>query len=282
VSSSEPVPTGPSPLSDAHLAAFDRDGFVAGIPALDPAEAEGFRRRLVAIEANEERRAAEAACRRGWRGTLDRWRHLGRRWWTARDWKPDDGGTHPLRDVILELASHPALTAIAAARLGPDLLARNADVFVREPWEKDGVWWHRDTRETRPGVERTVSVWVALTDVTRRGGPLWYLPGSHRQRLACESDCRSLTLPRDGLDRATRARAVPNVMPAGHVSMHDHRIVHMSTANRTRTRRVAVAIRYLADDVDPRAAEAAGGCLVRGEHRSERTSLVDAVAVHWA
>ncbi len=225
--------------------AFEADGFFLGLPVLTEAEAADAVASLHALE------QAEIA-RRGGR-------------WTERDHRPWEGTPHPLSDWAHQLAAHPRLVDAVSAILGPTVLVRNADVFVKDPAGDEDIAWHLDTRRTDPDVDGMLTAWLALTPGRRRTGAVEYARGSHRLDLSDGASTRhQLTLDRRAMASLDPASFVRPTTPAGHANLHHFRTAHRSGPNRDTVRRVAFVVRYMRPDVSPEVAESGSALAVRG------------------
>lgn len=246
----------PGSLPPEQIDAFWQNGFVTRIPALTPDEA---RERLEAFEAIE---AAEIA--------------RGGGAWTQRDYRPWEQDDHPLRAWLDSLARHPRVLDAVESILGPDLLLRNADVFLKEPGNPRGIGWHLDTARRGPEVDGLVTVWLGLTASTRENGGLLYAAGSHRIDIpGGPKDRFTLTLTREASATLDPSRTHVNEMEPGMCSIHHFGLVHASGPNRTANRRLGFVGRYMATSVDPAVAESGAATLVRGTDSHRRFALKD-------
>lgn len=215
---------------------FAADGFVAGVPVLTEAEADAHRAALDAIEAQE-------IARRG--GS-----------WPDRDHHPLHEADHPLAAWALALATTPTLIDAVGAILGPHLLIRNADVFVKAPRSDVDIAWHLDTRRTTPDVDGMLTAWIPLTPASAASGALEYARGTHRLDLSHGADTRhQLTLDRRAIAHLDPASIARPRGPAGHASFHHFRTAHRSGPNRTAARRVAFVVRFMTPAVSCDTAE---------------------------
>lgn len=241
-------------LSPDQLADFWREGFVSRVPVLTADEAREVYDAFEAIEASEVERGG---------GT-----------WAKRDYRPWEQDDHPLRSWLDALARHPRILDAVESILGPDLLLRNADVFLKEPGNPRGIGWHLDTAMRGPEVDQIVTVWLGLTPSTRENGGLLYAAGSHRLEIpGGPKDRFSLTLTKDAAATLDPARTHVNVMEAGMCSIHHFGLVHASGPNRTSARRLGFVGRYMATSIDPAVAESGSATLVRGTDRHRRFAL---------
>ncbi|MCB9683272.1 MAG: phytanoyl-CoA dioxygenase family protein [Alphaproteobacteria bacterium] len=240
-----PEADAPRPLSDAQRAAFHRDGFVRPLPILLPAEVDRFRRWLEQVEAEE-------SARRGGR-------------WTQRDFDPDAQVDHPLLAWARELAAHPRLLDAVGSVLGPDLLVRNIDVFVREPRTGEGVAWHRDAPAVGPSTDGMLTAWLGLNPATRDNGCLQFAVGSHRTVLDGERLTKdTLTLPKALLPQLEGVALADDLLEPGQASLHHIRTLHRSGGNHTQGRRVGVVVRYAAATAPREVLDSGAAWLVRG------------------
>jgi ectoine hydroxylase-related dioxygenase (phytanoyl-CoA dioxygenase family) len=84
--------------------------------------------------------------------------------------------------VWLEFATQPALLDMAAQLVGNDLILWGTTIFGKParcgkatPWHQDGDYY-----PIRP--LETISIWIALDDVTPENGPMRFISGSHKAR----------------------------------------------------------------------------------------------------
>lgn len=249
-------------LTPEQVARYWTEGFVTGVPALTPEEAADHLARLEAIEADE-------IARRG--GT-----------WDKRDYRPWEDPEHPLAAWLDALARHPRVLDAVASVLGPDVLIRNADVFVKHPGVRRGIGWHQDTAVVGEDADRLVTVWVGLTEATVANGALQYAAGSHRLHIpGGPTDRYTLTFTKEAAAHLDPARTVHNVMAPGMLSLHHFRTAHRSGPNTTTSRRVAFVGRYMAPRISPETAESGQATLVRGTDRFGHFALKERFPMTW-
>jgi len=157
------------------------------------------------------------------------------------------GGTEIAREFF-DYVINPQLLDVVEQLIGPDIVMWASSVFCKPaghglevPWHQDGQYW-----PIRPSA--TVTVWIALDDVTLGNGCMRVIPGSHLMGDFSHevSDREDLVLnnvlndPRIDLDTAHNV-----VLEAGQLSLHDVGIVHGSQPNTSGARRAGFAIRYM-------------------------------------
>ena len=102
---------------------------------------------------------------------------------------------------------------------------------------------------TLPRPLETMTIWIALDDVTPENGPMSFIPGSHKGK-------KQYTHHREERDNYTifdvcdsehfdESTAVDLVIHAGQVSYHDVYMIHGSKPNLTEHRRAAFIVRLM-------------------------------------
>lgn len=228
-------------LTAAQQQAFDRDGFVGGLPILDPDHVRELRRRVDALVAELPRlapflyeverahleRPGEVVCHflGGWR--IDPWLH--------------------------DLVFAPSVTVPCAQVLGLSRLRLWHDqVFVKPPRHPGSVPWHQDySYWQRATPARHVTLHVVLDDADETSGAIHYVPGSHRWPLLPKV---AFDAPPDALlahvpDALRDAFApVPMRLRAGMGVLHHSHTVHGSPGNRSERPRRALVVNFMAPD----------------------------------
>ncbi len=222
---------------------FDRDGFIADIPVLDPAETARYRG------------AIEELYRRLDPGLQRYFINL-----------------HAVLGWAAELGRHPRILDAVQALLGPDLLLWKSKAFVKFPGPGH-VAWHQDLPHWNLEPAEAVTAWVALTEVTEANGCVRVVRGSHQggsRASAAAQDPDSLLSA--GLQFPVSAdeerAAVPMRLRAGSISLHHGMIVHGSGPNATAAPRIGLALVYAPAHVRQRSAPDTHVVLVRGRERN--------------
>ncbi|MBT4039477.1 MAG: hypothetical protein HOH64_01685 [Rhodospirillales bacterium] len=90
--------------------------------------------------------------------------------------------SHMIMPWLLDLATAPGVVDAATSVLGPDILLWNSFIPFKPPhsqghfaWHQDATYWHLTP------VEKMVTIWIALSDVSPENGSMSFLPGSHHQ-----------------------------------------------------------------------------------------------------
>lgn len=187
------------------------------------------------------------------------WAH----WYTDADeavgfWT--DYVTWPDVDAYRRTAFDSGLAEIAGALMGSSTVRFFHDhVLVKEPGAVEPTPWHHDDPYYCVDGMQNVSMWIALDPVPRDTG-LSFLAGSHRwgRRFVprrfldhvpyADADERFELLPGDDELLAGQTVIGWDVEPGDVVAFH-FRTLHGAPGNRLVTRRRAVSLRWLGDDV---------------------------------
>lgn len=139
-------------------------------------------------------------------------------------------------------------------------------LFIKEPLTTAPTQWHHDLPFWPFRGEHLISLWVALTPVTKESSGVEYILGSHKwgkfyQATTPDEDpaftdpelepCPNFSEDFDNPDYRFKSWA----LQPGDVICHHPLVVHGAGGNKSATqRRVGLSIRYLGDDVqwDPR------------------------------
>ncbi|MCA9236749.1 MAG: phytanoyl-CoA dioxygenase family protein [Planctomycetales bacterium] len=229
-------------LSADQLAAFSRDGFVAGVPLLSGPQ-------------------CDALC-----AELDEFfdpHHAGRELWyeyhTNESTTPETAlfhalGAWRLRPGFHDLLWHAPLVAAARQLLGAPPRFWHDQLFCKPAHHGGVVAWHQDySYWTRTQPLQHLTCWLPLDDCDESNGSIQYVAGSHRWPLLPRTELAGdMEGIRQLLDEGQcRALENPTVVVArrGEAAFHHPLTVHGSAANRSdRPRRVAV-INFVADGV---------------------------------
>ena len=141
----------PKSLSQAQIAAYEREGYLAPIAVMSEAEARALRGKLESIEAGMGGPL---------RGDI---RHK----------------AHLLFPFLADLIRHPAILDAVEDLLGPDILCWNTNFFIKEAETPSFVSWHQDSTYWGLSAPDVCTAWVALTPSTLENGAMAVIPKSH-------------------------------------------------------------------------------------------------------
>lgn len=212
-------------LTPEEKTAYENNGYLIGLPRVfSDAEVEdlnaGFRALCALLESGEDAKEI-------------------REWHEASRW---------LYDVCV----HPQVLDYVEDILGPNFYLWASNFFAKSPRSPETVGWHQDAFYWPLSPHHSVTVWIAFTDSTEETGAMRVIPGSHRagiikhKRSASTDSVLTLELETGSFRDDT---AVPLVLHAGEMSLHDDRIIHGSPANPSDRPRIGLTMRYSGTDV---------------------------------
>lgn len=222
-----------APLNRDALAAFERDGFLVLENVFSPREVEQMRSTAEAMRAHPASLARETVIS-----------------------EPDAGAVRSVfaphrQSAEFDLVSRdPRLAGLARFILDDEIYNHQSRLNYKPAFTGKEFYWHSDfeTWHAEDGMPRmrALSMSVMLTDNHPQAGPVMFVPGSHRQFIACvgetpdENYKSSLKRQRTGIpDRASisamvEAGGIEAPAPkAGSVVVFDCNTLHASNGNIT-------------------------------------------------
>lgn len=211
----------PKMLTSEAVQQYHRDGYHFPVPVLTPEEAAHYRRCL-------ERHEAKTG-----QPLQGNWRHK----------------THLIFTWADALAHHPKILDAVEDVIGPDILCWTTNFFIKEPNNPGFVSWHQDSTYWGLEPDDVITAWVAFTDATPENGYMRFVPGSHKvDQLPHVDTFHKDNLLSRGQEIAVdvdESKAVGIPLRAGEMSLHHIKLVHGSAANRSKDRRIGLALRYI-------------------------------------
>ncbi|MFI5023254.1 MAG: phytanoyl-CoA dioxygenase family protein [Alphaproteobacteria bacterium] len=207
-------------LDEAEIAAFERDGYVSGIPILAPAELERLERKLIDFESRHPREV-------GW--ALDIKCNL------LFDWVVAAGTSERMLDAVEDL-------------IGANILMTDAVFRIKEPGSAVVYDWHQDS--ARIQLEPCfVIAYLSVSAASAANGCLQVIPGTHRTVQPFRVVENSPGQPQRRVARlaapdSSRARLLE--LAAGEVAFFSGNLVHASGPDRSADRRIAILYDYTA------------------------------------
>ena len=180
------------PLNEEQIARYWRDGHLAGIDILTPEQTSVARERLAKMEAHEIRQDAER--------------------WISEDYQPWQEPGSPWWHWFMGMVTHPTMLAAVTQLLGPDIMVRNADIFVKTARASREIRWHTDTTATTEQAGRMLTAWLALTESKLENGCLQWATGSHCVPLP-PGEGQALSGSHRTASRSSRANRHPPIQP---------------------------------------------------------------------
>lgn len=193
----------------------------------------------------------------------------------VREAKPADGKGRFYSNVYLAdldadfraLRDASPAPEIAAALMRTDVVRYFYDqIFIKEPGTSAPTPWHNDLPFWPFRGNDLVSIWLALTPVSKATSGVEYVAGSHKwnkwyRAVTPDYDPRFMDMAMEECPNYSAGTADPSIrllcwdMQPGDVLCHHPLTVHGAAGNQSQTqRRIGLSIRYLGRDVqwDPR------------------------------
>jgi ectoine hydroxylase-related dioxygenase (phytanoyl-CoA dioxygenase family) len=228
-------------LSDEQVAAFHRDGFLAGVQVLDNAQVEALNAELAGLM--EPSHPAHG---------------LFHEYHSNESSHPDTILFHALGAWRTGPAFHdvlwsPAFLMAASQLLGGPVRFWHDQLFCKPAHHGGVVAWHQDySYWTRTQPMQHLTCWMALDDSTKDNGCLYYVPGSHKWDLlpitGLAGDMNEIvTVLTD--EQKEAFKPVPIELKRGQCSFHHPLTVHGSYENRSDRPRRATLVNAFRDGV---------------------------------
>ena len=228
-------------LSADQVEAFDRDGFLAGVPVLDERQVE-----MLCAELAELMEPSHPAHR------------LFHEYHSNESGNPNTILFHALGAWRTGPAFHdvlwsPAFLMAASQLLDGAVRLWHDQLFCKPAHHGGVVAWHQDySYWTRTKPMSHLTCWIALDDSTVDNGCLYYVPGSHRWDLlpitGLAGDMNEIMTVLDE-DQKEAFRPVPIELKRGQCTFHHPLMVHGSYENRSDWPRRATLVNIFRDGV---------------------------------
>ena len=207
-------------LTEAQIAQFRTQGWVAPLRAMHTAEAARCAARIEEYEAAVGDNANKSLKIKG---------HLAAPW-------------------LVELARMPEILDPIEDLIGPDILLFGASIFAKGARDGSYVSWHQDSAYFGLDPHEEVTAWIAFTPSNSGNGALQVLPGTHvgPDRPHKETYAANNMLARgQELDIEDESGAVTFELEAGQFSLHHERLAHGSKPNWSQERRIGFAFFFI-------------------------------------
>src|SRR5437588_4616820 len=133
--------------------------------------------------------------------------------------------------------------------IGPNIALWSSHFICKDPYTGRATPWHEDSAYWNGRISRydkIVTVWLALDRSSRENGCMRVIPGSHNngfsEYVPVDSTQNTFDSEIKNLDDS---QAVYFELEKGECSLHDGRIIHGATPNRSPFRRCGYTMRYL-------------------------------------
>jgi non-haem Fe2+, alpha-ketoglutarate-dependent halogenase len=176
---------------------------------------------------------------------------------------------------VYDILTHPRIVTRIRDLLGEDVIAWGSHFFCKMPGDGKRVSWHQDSSYWPLTPSMAVTAWLAIDDATVENACMRYIPQSHQLGHLTytlsendEGNVLNQTVP------GAEALGEPvNVeLKAGEISIHSDLLLHGSEANQSNKRRCGLTLRYCPAIVRADLGWNAKGVIVSGTDESG----------HWA
>ena len=153
---------------------------------------------------------------------------------------------------VFDTLTHPRIVACVKDILGADIVGWAGHYFCKMPHEGKVVDWHQDASYWPLSPSKTVTVWLAIDDADTENACMRFVAGSHHHghltyRLSEEADNNVLSQTVEDADQF--GNVVDVELKAGEISLHSDLLLHSSKANLSERRRCGLTLRYCTPDV---------------------------------
>jgi ectoine hydroxylase-related dioxygenase (phytanoyl-CoA dioxygenase family) len=152
---------------------------------------------------------------------------------------------HHWDPVFAPVSRAPRILDAVGDLLGPDVdcflsqfIFKNPGA-IGQPWHQDSYYFHFEP-------DRQIGVWIAVTAATEDNGPLWVLPGSHREAVHQHVPDRRPDANIGYMEIVDHDMSdeVCVLMEPGDVLLFDSHLMHRSKDNRSDGARAAMVYHY--------------------------------------
>ena len=163
-----------------------------------------------------------------------------------------------------QVVRHAAILAAVESVIGPDIVLWESDWTVKRAGSGDYIPWHQDSPYWNLSTDEVVTIWLAISDVSRDNGAMEVVPGSHRDGQIGEIDAAGklfdaysagqrttdpdCMFPFAHLDASYAVNAIPVELGAGEFSIHCVHLVHGGGPNPSADDRIGFAMRFISAD----------------------------------
>lgn len=238
----------PIALTLEQIAAFNRDGYLAGIRVFDEVE-------IAAIRHYFDELLARTLAAGGDSYSIS----------TA----------HLRYGRVYDILTHPRIVVRIKDLLGENVIAWGSHFFCKMPGDGKRVSWHQDSSYWPLTPSMAVTAWLAIDDASVENACMRYIPGSHQlghlTYTLSEND-EGNVLNQTVACAEALGEPVNVELKAGEISIHSDLLLHGSEANQSSRRRCGLTLRYCPTIVRADLGWNAKGIIVSGKDDSG----------HWA
>lgn len=238
----------PTVLTPLQIAAFNRDGYLAGIRIFSDEEITEIRRYFDDLLAKTLAAGGDSY---------------------------SISTAHLRYGRVYDILTEPRIVGRVQDLIGEDVIAWGSHFFCKMPGDGKRVSWHQDSSYWPLTPSMAVTAWLAIDDATVENACMRYIPGSHQLGHLTytlsendEANVLNQTVP----NAESLGKPVDVQLKAGEISIHSDLLLHGSEANQSNKRRCGLTLRYCPAVVRAGLGWNAKGVVVSGKDESG----------HWA
>lgn len=162
----------------------------------------------------------------------------------------DELDTPHFRDErLLEyLLSDEALDLVESI-IGPDIVLWSSHFICKDPYTGRTTPWHEDSAYWNGRFDKydnIVTIWLAIDPSTKENGCMRVIPGTHNNGFSEYEDVdKKDNTFHAQIKNIDESKAVYFELERGECSLHDSRIIHGASANKSPYRRCGYTMRYI-------------------------------------
>jgi len=238
----------PKVFSRDQVAAFNRNGYLAGIRIFDEGE-------ITAIRQYFDELLAKTIAAGGDSYSIS--------------------SAHLRYGRVYDILTDSRIVTRITDLLGENVIAWGSHFFCKMPGDGKRVSWHQDSSYWPLTPSMAVTAWLAIDDATVENACMRYIPGTHQfghltYTLSETDEANVLNQTVEGAEKF--GKPVNVELKAGEISIHSDLLLHGSEANQSNKRRCGLTLRYCPSIVRADLGWNAKGVIVSGKDESG----------HWA
>ncbi|HXE11793.1 MAG TPA: phytanoyl-CoA dioxygenase family protein [Bryobacteraceae bacterium] len=238
----------PATLTREQIAAFNRDGYLAGIRIFSEEEITEIRRYFDDLLAKTIAAGGDSY---------------------------SIATAHRSHGRVYDILTDSRLVSRIKDLIGEDVVGWGSHFFCKMPGDGKRVSWHQDSSYWPLTPSKAVTAWLAIDDADVENACMRYIPGSHTLGHLTytlsetdESNVLNQTVP----DAEKLGKPFNVELKAGQISIHSDLLLHGSEANESSRRRCGLTLRYCPASVRAGLGWNEKGVIVSGKDESG----------HWA
>jgi phytanoyl-CoA hydroxylase len=152
------------------------------------------------------------------------------------------------KSKLMKLAKNKKINALLEKKFKEKILMKNFEIFAKPNKTGGRVPFHQDNFYWNIKDEKAANLWIALNKVNKLNGGIIYYKGSHKLGLKKHTKSNvpgsSQELQKKIIDKIKLKKVSPNLNP-GDCIVHHCNVVHGSSKNKSKKKRLGVAIRFV-------------------------------------